>query len=160
MANNPASNQKSTGDRRIVPKKEELPPLLSDNETDDLDEYDHYFDSDDFRSESDEGINEFGTSLEVKGTVLTNSGGILTVADDFLKNRAKDFLDLMEQMGKKRVVPMNERDYNSSEDEWEDEMGSNAESEEVNNFYLVSYVRTSANGRRKAHVSNICSQDV
>ena len=63
-------------------------------------------------------------------------------------------------MGKKRVVPMNERDYNSSEDEWEDEMGSNAESEEVNNFYLVSYVRTTANGRRKAHVSNICSQDV
>ena len=73
-----------------------------------------------------------------KSKVLVLIGGILTVADDFLKNRAKDFLDLMEQMGKKRVLPMNEREYNSSEDEWEDEMGSNAESEEVT-ILIVSH---------------------
>ena len=53
---------------------------------------------------------------------LIDQGGVLTVADDFLKNRASDFLDIMEQLGRKKVQPIKEKDYNSaSEDDWVDE---------------------------------------
>ena len=65
--NSQISSPKIGADRRIANQNTELPQLLSENETDELEEYDQYFDSDDFRSESDDGITEFGTSLEVKG---------------------------------------------------------------------------------------------
>ncbi|KAJ8323024.1 Stress response protein nst1 [Batrachochytrium dendrobatidis] len=51
----------------------------------------------------DSGILEFGTSLTVKG-------GILTVADDFLKNDGQKFLNLMEQLSQRRLQSSNEED--------------------------------------------------
>ena len=67
LSDNPTSPKIGTDRRLKSTEPVELPQLLSENETDELDEYDQYFDSDDFRSESDDGITEFGTSLEVKG---------------------------------------------------------------------------------------------
>ena len=75
--------------------------------------------------ESDEsGILEFGTSLTVKGEAFlivcssdeskTNQncteGGILTVADDFLKNDGQKFLNLMEQLSSHRRIQSNDDD--------------------------------------------------
>lgn len=75
-------------------------------------------DEDDSDSEEDEisrGIKEFGTSLTVK------PGGILTVADDFLKNDGQKFLDLMEQLAQRKMI-----DNNS---EWAPEIDSDNDSD-------------------------------
>ncbi|KAJ1344024.1 hypothetical protein BSLG_001164 [Batrachochytrium salamandrivorans] len=59
-------------------------------------------DDEDCDDESDSsGILEFGTSLTVKG-------GILTVADDFLKNDGQKFLNLMEQLSQRRLQSTND----------------------------------------------------
>ena len=56
----------------------------------------------------------FGNSLQVKGTQLLQTllgkygnmdlGGILTVADDLLKNDGKRFIDMMEQLAERRMA--------------------------------------------------------
>ncbi|KAH8168831.1 salt tolerance down-regulator domain-containing protein [Sarocladium implicatum] len=56
----------------------------------------------------------FGNSLQVKGTQLLDSllnkygnmdlGGILTVADDLLKNDGKRFIEMMEQLAERRMA--------------------------------------------------------
>lgn len=56
----------------------------------------------------------FGNSLQVKGTQLLDSflrqysnldlGGILTVADDLLKNEGKRFIEMMEQLAERRMA--------------------------------------------------------
>lgn len=56
----------------------------------------------------------FGNSLQVKGTQLLESflrrygnmdlGGILTVADDLLKNDGKRFIEMMEQLAERRMA--------------------------------------------------------
>lgn len=84
---------------------------------DDIDDIEDDFDDDDDEDyDSDEsGIIEFGTSLTVKG-------GILTVADDILKNDGQKFLDLMEQLAQRKFRPMNEEEEyrNSNDQSWED----------------------------------------
>ena len=62
--NRPASARKHSN----PVSEDELPPLIDADKSDELDEYDNYFDSEDFRSESDDEIIEFGTSLEVQGS--------------------------------------------------------------------------------------------
>ena len=64
------------------------------------------------------GMEEFGNSLTVRG-------GILTVADDFLKNDGQKFLSLMEELASRRIRPIDDEDDkvaepNSEEDEWDD----------------------------------------
>ncbi|KAI9338274.1 salt tolerance down-regulator-domain-containing protein [Zopfochytrium polystomum] len=62
---------------------------------------------------------EFGSSLTAKG-------GILTVADDFLKNDGKKFLDLMEQLADRKIQLLEDEEaadefYDGPDNEWEDE---------------------------------------
>ncbi|KAJ3274263.1 hypothetical protein HDV01_003336 [Terramyces sp. JEL0728] len=91
-------------------------PHLVEEELEHSDDYDEVEGSD----SEDSGIMEFGTSLTVKG-------GILTVADDFLKNDGQKFLDLMEQLAqKKNRPPMDDKESLPSEDEEEYE-GSNSD---------------------------------
>ncbi|KAJ3191769.1 Stress response protein nst1 [Irineochytrium annulatum] len=59
-------------------------------------------------SVNSENIFEFGSSLEPK------EGGILTVADDFLKNDGKKFLDLMEQLAERKIRLLEEEDMSNA----------------------------------------------
>ncbi|KAI8824373.1 salt tolerance down-regulator-domain-containing protein [Fimicolochytrium jonesii] len=68
-------------------------PIYDDDEEDDDEEDD---DDDEYDHDPSESIFEFGSSLTVKG-------GILTVADDFLKNDGRKFLDLMEQLAERKI---------------------------------------------------------
>jgi hypothetical protein len=87
-------------------------------------------------------IFEFGSSLTVKGatpsfliqldsntdtsTLQYVEGGILTVADDFLKNDGRKFLDLMEQLAERKIRLLEEEDGsngnggNGGQGDWED----------------------------------------
>jgi len=56
----------------------------------------------------DDGFN-FAKSLTVKG-------GILTVADDLLKNEGKKFLDMMEKLAERRM-----KREESDDSDWEDD---------------------------------------
>jgi hypothetical protein len=100
-----------------TPKK--LPPLIDDSDDDIDGMYDDIDEESESESESDDGMIEFGTSLTVKGFV-DSSGGILTVADDILKNDGQRFLDLMEQLAHRKIRPLRDDEYNSPSDEWDD----------------------------------------
>lgn len=54
------------------------------------------------KSEEDDSFN-FGKSLTVKG-------GILTVADDLLKNDGKKFLEMMERLAERRMRTRDDSD--------------------------------------------------
>ncbi|CAG8553627.1 15855_t:CDS:10 [Dentiscutata erythropus] len=67
----------------------------------------------------------FGNSLTVKG-------GILTVADDLLKNDGKKFLEMMERLAERRMQREEEaaneqRDYEEDDDEYEDDYEEDGE---------------------------------
>lgn len=63
------------------------------------------------------------------------TGGILTVADDFLKNDGRKFLNLMEHLAQRKIrpTPIEERPYHSGSengegwDDYDDEEGSNSD---------------------------------
>ncbi|KAI9278378.1 salt tolerance down-regulator-domain-containing protein [Phascolomyces articulosus] len=78
----------------------------------------------------------FGNSLTVKG-------GILTVADDLLKNDGKKFLDMMERLAERRIkkeeVNLETEDYY---DEEEDEYDEEEEDDEDVIFFLVIFSPT------------------
>ncbi|KAI6779333.1 stress response protein nst1-like protein [Emericellopsis cladophorae] len=71
----------------------------------------HYYSPHDHRDNTD--FLTFGNSLQVKGTALLETflrrcgnmdiGGILTVADDLLKNDGKRFIEMMEQLAERRM---------------------------------------------------------
>ncbi|KAJ3163423.1 Stress response protein nst1 [Geranomyces michiganensis] len=86
-----------------------------EDEEDDEDEDDDDDDLDDYEHDPSESIFEFGSSLTVKG-------GILTVADDFLKNDGRKFLDLMEQLAERKIRQLDdEMDRNGDANgEWDD----------------------------------------
>lgn len=125
-------------------KYPDMPALISDDSMDEFD--DELSDEDDQSVPSsssysdkggDSGIVEFGTSLTVQG-------GILTVADDFLKNDGRKFLDLMEQLAQRKISPnrpaqMDDDDSGSENgDGWDDyDEGSNSEDydEDEENHY-------------------------
>ncbi|KAI9097365.1 salt tolerance down-regulator-domain-containing protein [Phlyctochytrium arcticum] len=72
-------------------------------------------DEEDYEHDPSESIFEFGSSLTVKG-------GILTVADDFLKNDGRKFLDLMEQLAERKIRQLDdELDRNGDNNgEWDE----------------------------------------
>jgi hypothetical protein len=68
----------------------------------------------------------FGNSLQVKGSPVSDQrikdylahlyyplGGILTVADDLLKNDGRKFIDMMEQLAERRMQREEEAQYNA-----------------------------------------------
>ncbi|OAQ64065.1 stress response protein nst1-like protein [Pochonia chlamydosporia 170] len=132
----------------------------------------------------------FGNSLQVKGTQLLESllsvygnmdlGGILTVADDLLKNDGKRFIEMMEQLAERRMAreedarehfsrgyghpngsystphnhaPQDDDDYEDEEDEEEDYEDSQEEEYEDEEVYSNPSVMPS-----KFH-TECCCQD-
>ncbi|KAK3353215.1 salt tolerance down-regulator-domain-containing protein [Lasiosphaeria hispida] len=71
------------------------------SEEDDLDEDDEYSDE-----EPSEELHrsEYATEFFNFGNSLTVQGGILTVADDLLKNDGKKFIEMMEQLAERRMA--------------------------------------------------------
>jgi hypothetical protein len=111
---------------------EELPDD-DDDEEDDADDEDYSdeeedYDEDEYSDEEPEELPRpsadffnFGNSLTVKGKpILSNdrgqishssTGGILTVADDLLKNDGKKFIEMMEQLAERRMQREEEAQY-------------------------------------------------
>lgn len=94
---------------------DELEEIYSDDEVDDEDYSDEPPEDYDEAHERDVAdFLTFGNSLQVKGTQLLESflnrygnmdlGGILTVADDLLKNDGKRFIEMMEQLAERRMA--------------------------------------------------------
>ncbi|PKY50645.1 hypothetical protein RhiirA4_269125 [Rhizophagus irregularis] len=110
----------------------------NDAEFDDDDDDEEYEDDEDEDDEDYEGsehdsdtrkefFNNFGNSLTVKG-------GILTVADDLLKNDGKKFLEMMERLAERRMQREEDESamdrgeyYDEDEDEDEDEYEEDGE---------------------------------
>ncbi|KAM0464988.1 hypothetical protein ACHAPV_001980 [Trichoderma viride] len=95
---------------------EELEEAYSDDEAED-DEYSDDEPPEEFHGSPDRDVADFltfGNSLQVKGTQLLDSllhrygnmdlGGILTVADDLLKNDGRRFIEMMEQLAERRMA--------------------------------------------------------
>ncbi|KAM0257323.1 hypothetical protein ACHAQJ_004410 [Trichoderma viride] len=96
--------------------EEELEEAYSDEEAED-DEYSDDEPPEEFHGSPDRDVADFltfGNSLQVKGTQLLESllhrygnmdlGGILTVADDLLKNDGRRFIEMMEQLAERRMA--------------------------------------------------------
>ncbi|KPM34509.1 Stress response protein NST1 [Neonectria ditissima] len=96
--------------------EDELEDGYSDDEVED-DEYSDDEPPEEFHNSHDRDVADFltfGNSLQVKGTQLLESllrrygnmdlGGILTVADDLLKNDGKRFIEMMEQLAERRMA--------------------------------------------------------
>ncbi|KAF2097488.1 hypothetical protein NA57DRAFT_77745 [Rhizodiscina lignyota] len=98
-------------------------PDLEDDELDEDEYSDDYADDDDYSEEDAYAphppgpaadLFNFGQHLTVKGkkaaeflmsfrALVTSTGGILTVADDLLKNDGKKFIEMMEQLAERRM---------------------------------------------------------
>ncbi|KAH6970874.1 salt tolerance down-regulator-domain-containing protein [Ilyonectria sp. MPI-CAGE-AT-0026] len=96
--------------------EDDLEDGYSDDEVDD-DDYSDDEPPEEFHNSHDRDVADFltfGNSLQVKGTQLLESllrrygnmelGGILTVADDLLKNDGKRFIEMMEQLAERRMA--------------------------------------------------------
>ncbi|OAA54654.1 stress response protein nst1 [Cordyceps fumosorosea ARSEF 2679] len=96
--------------------EEEIEEVYSEEEVDD-DEYSDEEPPEAFNAAHDRDVADFltfGNSLQVKGTKLLDTllraygnmelGGILTVADDLLKNDGKRFIEMMEQLAERRMA--------------------------------------------------------
>jgi hypothetical protein len=83
---------------------------IVEQEGDDEDEegYEEYSeddaDEDDYSDEPDELPRSHATDFFNFGNSLTVQGGILTVADDLLKNDGKKFIEMMEQLAERRMA--------------------------------------------------------
>ncbi|KAF5008167.1 hypothetical protein FDECE_5561 [Fusarium decemcellulare] len=95
---------------------EDLDEAYSEDEVED-DDYSDDEPPEEFPNSHDRDVADFltfGNSLQVKGTQLLESllrrygnmdlGGILTVADDLLKNDGKRFIEMMEQLAERRMA--------------------------------------------------------
>ncbi|KAL7792164.1 salt tolerance down-regulator domain-containing protein [Trichoderma ceciliae] len=95
---------------------EELEEAYSEDEAEE-DEYSDDEPPEEFHGSPDRDVADFltfGNSLQVKGTQLLDSllhrygnmdlGGILTVADDLLKNDGRRFIEMMEQLAERRMA--------------------------------------------------------
>jgi hypothetical protein len=150
----------------------QLPPMNRDYPEevfDEDDEYDEESESYPYEDETDNFITsqlfDFGNSLTVKGSynnqkssgaqLTASQGGILTVADDLLKNDGKKFIEMMEKLAERRMKreqqalqpihhsshsPYNGHDsqqapddesFDEEEDEYEDEEDDYEDEEEV-----------------------------
>ncbi|KHN98649.1 stress response protein nst1 [Metarhizium album ARSEF 1941] len=96
--------------------EDELEEVYSEDEVED-DEYSDDEPPEQYHNPYDRDMTDFlafGSSLQVKGTQLLESllsaygnmdlGGILTVADDLLKNDGKRFIEMMEQLAERRMA--------------------------------------------------------
>lgn len=152
--------------------EEELEGVYSEDEVEG-DEYSDDEPPEDYHTQHDRDVADFltfGNSLQVKGMQLLDSllgsygnmelGGILTVADDLLKNDGKRFIEMMEQLAERRMAreedarvhfsryshpngsypaphdhpPAEEDDYydeDEEEDDYEDSQDEEDEDEEV-----------------------------
>lgn len=154
---------------------DEVEEIYSEDEVDD-DDYSDDEPPDDYDDSHERDVADFltfGNSLQVKGTQLLDSflskygnkdlGGILTVADDLLKNDGKRFIEMMEQLAERRMAreedarehvsrgayghpngsyssphnqpPPDEDDYEDDEDEEEDYDDSQDEEYEEEEVY-------------------------
>ncbi|CAG9977598.1 unnamed protein product [Clonostachys byssicola] len=95
---------------------DDLEEVYSEDEGDD-EEYSDDEPPEEYHNPPDRDVADFltfGNSLQVKGTQLLESllhrygnmdlGGILTVADDLLKNDGKRFIEMMEQLAERRMA--------------------------------------------------------
>ncbi|KAI8577955.1 hypothetical protein K450DRAFT_249208 [Umbelopsis ramanniana AG] len=89
-----------------------------DDEDDDDDEYDGDYDDEDLSSRHGEHMMGNGDHFNF-GNSLTVKGGILTVADDLLKNDGKKFLDMMERLAERRM--QREEEAGLDQDEYYDD---------------------------------------
>lgn len=93
---------------------EDVPDDDEDDEEDDEDEL--YSDEDVYDDYSDEDADRLGRQADFFnfGNSLTVKGGILTVADDLLKNDGKKFIEMMEQLAERRMAREEEAQYASA----------------------------------------------
>ncbi|KAI0165983.1 salt tolerance down-regulator-domain-containing protein [Xylariaceae sp. FL1272] len=89
-----------------------------DNEEDDLDGgEEEYSDEEDLEDEEEEDEpaeiprDDYSTDFFNFGASLTVKGGILTVADDLLKNDGKKFIEMMEQLAERRMAREEDAHY-------------------------------------------------
>jgi hypothetical protein len=96
--------------------EDELEEVYSEDEVED-DDYSDDEPPEEYQNSHERDVADFltfGNSLQVKGTQLLDSllrrygnmdlGGILTVADDLLKNDGKRFIEMMEQLAERRMA--------------------------------------------------------
>ncbi|KAK8143544.1 Stress response protein nst1 [Beauveria asiatica] len=165
-------------------EEEDIEEVYSEEDLDD-DEYSDEDPPEAFHSTHDRDVADFltfGNSLQVKGTQLLDTllrtygnlelGGILTVADDLLKNDGKRFIEMMEQLAERRMAreedareqfprgfahpngapystphnhpPPEEEEYEDEEDEEEDYVDSQEEEYEDEEVYSSSSAMPSA----------------
>ncbi|KAJ6790048.1 hypothetical protein PWT90_03959 [Aphanocladium album] len=164
-------------------EEDEIEEVYSEDEVDD-DEYSDDEPPEAFHSTHDRDVADFltfGNSLQVKGTQLLDTllhtygnmelGGILTVADDLLKNDGKRFIEMMEQLAERRMAreedarehfsrgfghpngaystphnhpPAEEEEYEDEEDEEDDYEDSQDEEYEDEEVYSSSSAMPSA----------------
>ncbi len=135
----PPVPQMMSNRRPIKGRIQEIPDNDADDDEEDEDEdgdEEEYSDGDDGYSDEDEAGNlgrgpaaeffNFGNSLTVKGLfrslgsyfsgpeLMKLLGGILTVADDLLKNDGKKFIEMMEQLAERRMQREEEARYASA----------------------------------------------
>ncbi|KAJ5722589.1 hypothetical protein N7488_000624 [Penicillium malachiteum] len=89
----------------------ELEEDFDDDEEDD-DEEDELYSEEEF--EDDERTSAARADLFAFGNSLTVKDGILTVADDLLKNDGKHFIDMMEQLAERRMQREEDPQFNIS----------------------------------------------
>ncbi|KAJ3339988.1 hypothetical protein HDU91_000906, partial [Kappamyces sp. JEL0680] len=113
-----------------------VPPLTAEEDEDDIDDdISDYDESESDQPSEDSGMAEFGTSLTVQG-------GILTVADDFLKNDGRKFLDLMEHLAQRKLrAPGPPDDPNEDWDDYDDESSNSEEYEDEDEPHLSEHQR-------------------
>ncbi|CAG1998574.1 unnamed protein product [Fusarium graminearum] len=104
------------GDEEDDEEEDELEEVYSEDEVED-DDYSDDEPPEEYQTSHERDVADFltfGNSLQVKGTQLLESllrrygnmdlGGILTVADDLLKNDGKRFIEMMEQLAERRMA--------------------------------------------------------
>ncbi|KAL1997697.1 hypothetical protein VTN02DRAFT_1032 [Thermoascus thermophilus] len=155
---------------------------LPDDDEDLEDEYDEDDEEDEPYSEDeleDEATRSARADFFAFGNSLTVKDGILTVADDLLKNDGKHFIDMMEQLAERRMQreedtqygmaahqslhaghnhgPLDEDDY---DDEEEDEEYDSQDEEYEEDEMVRCDDRGTAYGRGQANVPDICCPNV
>lgn len=85
---------------------------------------------------------------------LTVKNGVLTVADDFLKNDGNQFLDLMEHLAQKKML-----DHGNGEN-WDYEENAEDQINPDDPVWLINAELYENYGRRSQNVSNICRSNV
>jgi hypothetical protein len=87
------------------PSRGRIVEQLGDEEEEDVDEEYSEDEEDDYSDEEPEELQRsHATDFFNFGNSLTVQGGILTVADDLLKNDGKKFIEMMEQLAERRMA--------------------------------------------------------